>query len=28
MIEATPGQLARTYGWPVGTARAQLDRYS
>jgi hypothetical protein len=28
MIEATPGQLARTYGWPVGTARTQLDRYS
>jgi hypothetical protein len=25
MIEATPSQLARTYGWPVGTARAQLD---
>jgi hypothetical protein len=25
MIEATPSQLARTYGWPVDTARAQLD---
>jgi hypothetical protein len=25
MIEATPGQLARTYGWPSGIARTQLD---
>jgi len=25
MVEATPGQLARTYRWPVGTARTQLD---
>jgi hypothetical protein len=25
MIEATPQQLSRTYGWPVGTARTRLD---
>jgi hypothetical protein len=25
MIEGTPDQLARTYGWPAGTARTQLD---
>jgi hypothetical protein len=25
MIEATPRHLARTYGWPVGTARSQID---
>jgi hypothetical protein len=25
MIEATPRQLAQTYGWPVATARARLD---
>jgi len=28
MIEATPAQLARTYGWSIGTARAQLDSLS
>jgi hypothetical protein len=25
MIEATPGQLSRTYGWPAATARTHLD---
>jgi hypothetical protein len=25
MIEATPVQLSRTYGWPAGVARTQLD---
>lgn len=25
MIEATPVQLSRTYGWPAAAARAQLD---
>jgi hypothetical protein len=25
MIEATPDQLSRTYGWPAATARTQLD---
>jgi len=25
MIEATPAQLARTFGWPAGKARTQLD---
>lgn len=28
MIEATPSQLAQTYGWPAGAARAQLDALS
>jgi hypothetical protein len=25
MVEATPGELARAYGWPAVTARAQFD---
>jgi hypothetical protein len=25
MVDATPGELARAYGWPAATARTQLD---